>query len=89
MLAQAASFSFQSIDIHAVLPEIILTAAILAVLSIDLFLPDRYKSANAVVSMLGIGGAAIALFTLIGTHTRTTFGGSAASGTRAMNGALT
>jgi NADH-quinone oxidoreductase subunit N len=76
MLAQAASFSFQSIDIHAVLPEIILTAALLAVLSIDLFLPDRYKSANAVVSMLGLGGAAIALITLIGAHTRTTFGGS-------------
>lgn len=74
MLAQTA-FSLSSVDVHAILPEIIVTAAIIAVLMVDLFLPDRAKSANAVVSIAGVGGAAVALMTLVGSGTHRTFGG--------------
>jgi NADH-quinone oxidoreductase subunit N len=63
-----------SVDVHAIAPELILTAALLAVLVIDLFLPPRWKSLNAIVSMAGIGGAAIALATLVGER-RETFAG--------------
>src|SRR5579864_2545847 len=74
MIAQTA-FSLSSVDVHAILPEIIITAAIIAVLVVDLFLPDRAKSLNAVISMAGVGGAAIALMSLIGSGTHRTFGG--------------
>lgn len=74
MIAQTA-FSLSSVNVHAILPEIIITAAVIAVLVVDLFLPERAKSANAVISMAGVGGAAIALMTLIGTGTHRTFGG--------------
>ena len=74
MLAQTA-FSLSSVNVHAVLPEIIITAALIIVLVVDLFLPDRAKSANAVISMAGVGGAAVALMSLIGTGTHRTFGG--------------
>ena len=74
MIAQTA-FSLSSVDVHAILPEIIITAAIIAVLVVDLFLPDRAKSANAVISMAGVGGAAIALMSLIGSGTHRTFSG--------------
>ena len=74
MLAQT-TFSLSSVNVHAVLPEIIITAALIGVLVVDLFLPDRAKSANAVISMAGVGGAAIALMSLIGTGTHRTFGG--------------
>ena len=57
MLAQT-TFSLSSVNVHAVLPEIIITAALIGVLVVDLFLPDRAKSANAVISMAGVGGAA-------------------------------
>jgi len=74
MLAQTA-FSLSSVDIHAILPEIIITVALMAVLVVDLFLPDRAKSANGIISMAGVGGAAIALMSLVNGGTRKTFGG--------------
>ncbi len=74
MIAQT-TFSLSSVNVHAILPEIIITGAIIAVLVVDLFLPDRAKSANAVISMAGVGGAAIALMSLIGSGTHRTFGG--------------
>lgn len=64
-----------SVDLHAIAPEIILSVALLAVLVVDLFLPDRRKSLNSILAMAGVLGAAIALFTLIGEH-RVTFAGS-------------
>jgi NADH-quinone oxidoreductase subunit N len=63
-----------SIDLHAALPEIILSGAILLVLFVDLFLPDKRKNLNSLLAMAGVIGAAIALITLVGER-RTTFGG--------------
>lgn len=62
------------VDLHAIAPEIVLAGALLAVLVIDLFLPDRLKELNGSIAMAGVGGAAIALMTLIGDE-RTTFNG--------------
>jgi len=63
-----------TIDLHAALPEIVLTSAILLVLFVDLFLPDRRKSWNGVLAMAGVVGSIVALLTLVGER-RTTFGG--------------
>jgi NADH-quinone oxidoreductase subunit N len=62
------------IDLHAALPEIILTGAILLVLFIDLFLPDEQKSWNAVIALVGVLASLGTLFSLVG-ETRTTFAG--------------
>jgi NADH-quinone oxidoreductase subunit N len=74
LLAQAVTPAAVNVDLHAILPEIIISVVLLAVLVIDLFLPDEFKQLNGVLSMVGIGGAAVALITLVGDH-RTTFGG--------------
>src|SRR5213593_2191414 len=63
-----------SIDLHAALPEIVLASALLAVLVIDLFLPDHRKRWNGVLAMAGVLGSLVALFTLVGER-RTTFAG--------------
>ena len=63
-----------SVDLHAIAPEIAITLALLAVLAIDLFLPDRLRSLNGVIAMTGIGAAGVALVTLVGDP-RSTFGG--------------
>lgn len=62
-----------SVDLHAIAPEIALTVSLLAVLAIDLFLPNRFKVWNSAISLAGIAGATISLLTLIGER-RTTFG---------------
>ncbi len=62
------------IDLHAIAPEIVLTAGLLLVLVADLFLPDEKKSWNAVIAMVGIGGAFLATITLVGDH-RSAFNG--------------
>ena len=62
------------IDLHAALPEIVLTSALLLVLFVDLFLPDKYKVWNSLIAMLGVGGTGIALWSLVGER-RSTFGG--------------
>ncbi|HJR19856.1 MAG TPA: NADH-quinone oxidoreductase subunit N [Actinomycetota bacterium] len=62
------------IDLHAALPEIILTAALLLVLTIDLFLPDERKKWNSLIAMLGVMGSLVALGTLVGER-KTTFAG--------------
>ena len=74
LLAQAATNAGLKVDVHAILPEIILTGALLAVLAIDLFLPDERKEWNGLITMLGICGSALALITLIGQR-HSTFGG--------------
>jgi NADH-quinone oxidoreductase subunit N len=63
-----------AIDLHAALPEIILTSAIMLVLFVDLFLPDRHKAWNGLIAMAGVLGTVIALISLVGER-RTTFGG--------------
>jgi NADH-quinone oxidoreductase subunit N len=73
MLAQTA-FTLSSVNLHAILPEIIVTATIMVVLVVDLFLPDRAKSVNGLISMTGVGGAAIALISLVHSGTQRTFG---------------
>ncbi|MGH2727698.1 MAG: NADH:ubiquinone oxidoreductase subunit N, partial [Actinomycetota bacterium] len=62
------------IDLHAALPEIILTGGLLFVLCVDLFLPDEYKKWNGLAAMAGVLGSLIALATLVGER-RTTFAG--------------
>ncbi len=76
MLAQTgqAVTDVINVDLHAIAPEIVLTVAVLVVLTIDLFLPDRFKVFNALVAMTGVIGAAIALATLVGER-RETFAG--------------
>ena len=63
-----------SIDWHALSPEVAVTGALLAVLVIDLFLPNRFKIFNAPIAFAGIATAGVCLGTLWGDH-RTTFGG--------------
>jgi NADH-quinone oxidoreductase subunit N len=63
------------IDYHAIAPELITTGVLLAVLVVDLFLPMRLKFINPLLSLVGIGAAAVAVGTLIGED-RTTFGGA-------------
>ncbi len=62
------------IDLHAALPEIILTGALLLVLCVDLFLPDEKKKWNGLVALVGVLGSLIAVATLVGER-RTTFAG--------------
>ncbi|MBI4727971.1 MAG: NADH-quinone oxidoreductase subunit N [Acidobacteria bacterium] len=63
-----------AIDYHAVAPELILSGALIAVLCVDLFLPEKRKAWNSTLTALGVLGALGALFTLVGER-RTTFGG--------------
>jgi len=63
-----------SIDLHASLPEIILTGALMLILFIDLFLPSERKSWNGPIAMAGVAGSMVALFTLVGER-RVTFAG--------------
>ena len=62
-------------DLHAVLPEIILTATLLVVLFVDLFLAPERKWWAMPISFAGALAAFIASLTLIGAH-RSLFGGS-------------
>ena len=50
-----------SIDLHAALPEIILTAGLLLVLCVDLFLPDERKKWNSLIAMMSVMGSLVAL----------------------------
>src|SRR5437867_1368109 len=62
------------IDLHAALPEIILTGTIMLVLFVDLFLPDEYKIWIAVIALGGVLASLGTLLTLVGER-RTTFAG--------------
>src|ERR1051326_5758847 len=63
-----------SIDLHAALPEIVLTGALMLILFIDLFLPSERKSWNGPIAMAGVAGSMVALFSLVGER-RVTFAG--------------
>src|ERR687891_144668 len=64
----------QSIDYHAILPEMILSATILLVLIPDAFLSARRKWFTMPIGFVGTVGALVATLTLIGED-RTTFDG--------------
>src|SRR5436853_1167103 len=64
------------IDYHAILPEIVLSATILIVLVVDLFLPDKWKHGAMPLAMIGVLAALVAELTLLGSTPRMTFGGS-------------
>ena len=64
-----------SVDYHALAPEIILSATLIIVLLVDLFLRPERKWFSMVLSFLGTAGALVATVTLIG-ETRSSFGGT-------------
>ena len=64
----------QSIDYHAILPEIILSVTILLVLITDAFLSNRRKWFTMPLGFIGTAAALVATLTLIGED-RTTFDG--------------
>jgi NADH-quinone oxidoreductase subunit N len=64
----------QSIDYHAILPEMILSATILLVLIADAFLSARRKWFTMPIGFVGTVAALVATLTLIGED-RTTFNG--------------
>lgn len=63
----------QTIDYHAILPELILGGAALLVLVVDLFVAVPRKWIAMPLSVLGVGGAFAALATLVHGGTRSTF----------------
>ena len=64
----------QSIDFHAILPELILSGTIVVVLVVDAFLPLRRRWFAMPLSLLGVVAASVATLTLLGQE-RETFGG--------------
>jgi NADH-quinone oxidoreductase subunit N len=64
----------QTIDYHAILPELILSGTLLLVLVLDAFLSPRRKWMSMIPALLGVIASLIAALTLIGAH-RSTFGG--------------
>ncbi len=65
----------QTIDYHAILPELILSGTVLLVLVVDVFLPAKRKSWSMIVGLMGTIAALVGTLTLLG-DTRSTFGGS-------------
>ncbi len=64
----------QTIDYHAILPELILSGTIIVVLVADVFLGPARKWLAMPLSFLGVAAALVAELTLIGEH-RVSFGG--------------
>ncbi len=65
----------QVIDYHAIAPELVLSATILLVLVVDVFLPDKRKWLAMPLSLMGVLGTLGALLTLLGEQ-RSTFDGA-------------
>jgi len=63
----------QSIDYHAILPELILAGAAIVVLVVDLFVAPRRKWIAMPLSVAGVVGAFAALISLVDGETRETF----------------
>jgi NADH-quinone oxidoreductase subunit N len=63
------------IDFHAILPELVLAGTALLVLLVDLFV-ERAKVVASYLALAGTVAAGVALATLVGQGTRSTFGGS-------------
>jgi NADH-quinone oxidoreductase subunit N len=65
----------QAIDLHAILPELILSGTIMLVLIADAFLSQRRKWVTMPLGFVGVLAALIAVQTLVGEE-RSTFGGA-------------
>jgi hypothetical protein len=65
----------QAIDLHAILPELILSGTIMLVLIADAFLSQRRKWFTMPLGFVGVLAALIAVQTLVGEE-RSTFGGA-------------
>jgi NADH-quinone oxidoreductase subunit N len=65
----------QTIDYHAILPELILSGTIVLVLVVDVFLSARRKWLAMPLSLLGVLATLVATLTLLGED-RSTFGGT-------------
>ena len=65
----------QSVDVTAILPEIILAGTIVLVLIVDAFLSNKRKWLAMPIAFAGVLAALIATMTLVG-DTRVTFGGA-------------
>ncbi len=63
----------QTIDYHAILPELILAGAAVVVLVIDLFLPSRHKWIAMPLSFIGVAGTLAAVVSLVSGPDRRTF----------------
>jgi NADH-quinone oxidoreductase subunit N len=63
----------QTIDYHAILPELILAGAAVLVLVVDLFVAPARKWIAMPLSVLGVGGAFAALVSLVSGDERRTF----------------
>ncbi len=64
----------QSIDYHAILPELILSGTIVLVLMVDVFLPAGRKWWAMPLSLAGVVATLVAVLSLLGAR-RSTFGG--------------
>ncbi len=64
-----------NIDYHALLPELILSATIVAVLVVDVFLSARHKWLGMPLSLVGVVASLVAALSLIGDTPRVAFGG--------------
>ena len=64
-----------NIDYHAIAPEIALSATIMLVLIVDVFLPERRKWLAMPIGLIGVGVALGSALSLIGAGTRESFGG--------------
>jgi NADH-quinone oxidoreductase subunit N len=72
-LAQAA---VNTIDWHAIAPELVLTATLSTVLLVDLFVPDEAKWVAMPLSAAGVLGTLAAVVSLVGQGDRLTLAGS-------------
>ncbi len=64
LLAQASTWVQPNVDYHALAPEIVLAAAIVVLLLVDLFLDERQKWATSSIAGLGLLASFIPVLTL-------------------------
>jgi len=77
LLAQASTWVQPNVDYHALAPEIVLTAAIVVLLLVDLFLDERQKWATSSIAGLGLLASFIPVLTLaVDGGDRSMFGGA-------------
>ena len=77
LLAQASTWVQPNVDYHALAPEIVLTAAIVVLLLVDLFLDERQKWATSSIAGLGLLASLIPVLTLaVDGGDRSMFGGA-------------
>src|SRR5690606_27317262 len=65
VLAQVGDFTTPTVDYHALAPEIVLTAAIVILLLVDLLFEERSKWAASTIAGVGLLAACVPLLTLV------------------------